>query len=164
VVQRRNASYAFVSLLLLLLAPRNVCLSLLLDLLAPWKYSLLRVSRSLLLVRVCMHFSLSLFCFCHSWESCSLLGELLSLSVYLSPLLVLLARRKISILLVLLAPFLSPSLASPPPSKLLLNVCSFSTPSLFCLPFLFLRLCSTLSGDTTTDFPMCSTLSVESPL
>jgi hypothetical protein len=28
---------------------------------------------------------------------------------------------------------------------------------LFCLLFLFLRLCSTLSDDATTDYPMCST-------
>jgi hypothetical protein len=88
------------------------------------------------------------------WESCSL-------SVCLSPLLIPLARRKICILLVLLAPFLSHSLASPPPSKFLLDAFSFSTPSLFCLLFLFLRLCVTLSGDTTTDYPMCSTLSVD---
>jgi hypothetical protein len=71
-----------------------------------------------------MHFSLYLLFL-------SLLGELLS--VCLSPLRVPLARRKIFIFLVFLAPFLSHSLASPRPSKCLLNAFSFSTPPSFLL-------------------------------
>jgi hypothetical protein len=81
VVQRCNAVYAFVSLLLVLLAPRNFCLSLACPSRSMEMLPLL-LSHSLSLVRVCIHFSLSLsFVFVTAggaalyWEICSLIIE-----------------------------------------------------------------------------------------
>jgi hypothetical protein len=90
--------------------------------------------------------SISLSLSCHCWESCSL-------SVSPHCLFYSLQGNAFS--------YLSHSFACPPRSKFLLNAFSFSTPSLFCLLILFLRLCSTLSGDTTTDYHFCSTLAVD---
>jgi hypothetical protein len=97
VVQRRDAAYAFVFLLLVLLAPRNVCLSLACPSrsMEIFTFASLSLSLSLSLAYLCLYAFPSL-----SLWFLSLLGELLS--VRFSPLLVLLAQRKIRILPVFL--------------------------------------------------------------
>jgi hypothetical protein len=111
-------------------------------------------------------FSLSLvFCLClypflslpffRGWESCSPSVSLPCLLACSTS-----SKENISLTYPSCSIFVSLSCLS---STLQMNLraFSFSTPSLFCLLFLILRLCSTLPGDTTTDYRMCSTVSVE---
>jgi hypothetical protein len=116
----------------------------------------------------CLSISLSLAILClYPYLSLSFVFVTTGIAAFclpLSPLLVLLAPKKLFFLLVLLAAFWSHSLACPPRSKFLLNAFRFFTPSIFYLLFLYLRLCSDLSGNTTTAYPVCYTLSVETTI
>jgi hypothetical protein len=110
-------------------------------------------SLTLSCLSVFVFISLSIFWFCHCWKSCSLFVSLpclfYSLRGNVLSCLSFLLHSCLTIMLVLLAPNVCLMHSASPLSLFFLFIC------LFCLLFLFLGLCSTLSSDTATDYLLC---------